>query len=57
MKRADLETGTAQDASAKQIASDTLSFLAGLGIGVLLAFMVLFMKRSVVEKGAHVAAE
>ena len=56
MKRADLETGTAQDASAKQIASDTLSFLAGLG-GVLLAFMVLFMKRSVVEKGAHVAAE
>ena len=57
MKRADLETGTAQDASAKQIASDTLSFLAGLGVGVLLAFMVLFMKRSVVEKGAHIAAE
>jgi MFS transporter, DHA2 family, multidrug resistance protein len=33
------------------------AFLIFAVVGVLLAFMVLFMKRSVVEKGAHVAAE
>jgi DHA2 family multidrug resistance protein len=32
-------------------------FLIFAVVGVLLAFMVLFMKRSVAEKGAHVAAE
>jgi DHA2 family multidrug resistance protein len=33
------------------------AFLIFAVVGVLLAFLVLFMKRSVVEKGAHVAAE
>ncbi len=33
------------------------AFLIFAVVGVLLAFMVLFMKRSVVEKGAHLAAE
>jgi DHA2 family multidrug resistance protein len=33
------------------------AFLLFAVLGVLLAFLVLFMKRSVVEKGAHIAAE
>ena len=33
------------------------AFLIFAAVGGLLAFLVLFMRRSVVEKGTHIAAE